>query len=63
MAKKKRIVSRAIFLKTDAAEQLFYFNFYSAENRCGYFFFEIQTIFSDIIQVRPLNLIVKASAH
>ena len=53
----------------------FYFYFYSAKNRCGnLFFLKLRMIFFqklcldayislDIIQVRPLNLIVKASAH
>ena len=40
-AKKKRIVSRAIFFfKNRCGRAAFYFNFYSAENRCGNFFIE-----------------------
>ena len=41
------------FLKTDAAGRLFILIFIQQKTDAGTFFSEIQTIFSDIIQVRP----------
>ena len=45
--------SQAIFLKTDAAGRLFILILIQQKTDAVNFFFKIQTIFLDIIQVRP----------
>ena len=44
---------RPFFLKTDAAGRLFILIFIQQKTDAVTFFFEIHTIFSDIIQFRP----------